>query len=376
MPTPTWNDPALASARGEVAILTRMDDFSALMAQTIFGNTLRDWGIASMAFLATFMILPIIKSFVTTRLRSLAAHKSASSLELTKLLVGRTTRLFMWTTALWLAERFLDLPPRVEQFSKVIIVVVAWIQVGVWGSAAVRFALERKSARSQLTDAGWSGSLDIILFVARAAIFAIVLLLALDNLGINITALVAGLGIGGIAIALAVQTILGDLLASLSIAMDKPFVTGDLLRIDDCEGRVEHIGIKSTRLRSVTGEQIILANADVLKSRVRNLGRMTERRVLIQFSIDYEATPAALEQLPSLVEAAVRAEQGVRFEFCFLKGFGESGLQFEACYFFVDPLPRSAPAMQDAINRRVLVAFADAGLRFAHPIRQLVTRPA
>jgi small-conductance mechanosensitive channel len=353
-----------------------MNEFDALLAHRMLGNTLRDWGFATVAFLATFTILPLVKSFVTSRLRRLEAHKSASGLELAKLLVSRTTRLFMWTTALWLAERFLELPPRVEQVSKVLIVVVAWMQVGVWGSAAVRFALERKGAKSELADAGWYGSLDIIVFVARIAIFAIVLLLALDNLGINITALVAGLGIGGIAIALAVQTILSDLLASLSIAMDKPFVVGDVLRIDDYEGKVEHIGIKSTRLRSVSGEQIILANTDVLKSRVRNLGRMPERRVLMQFSIDYGASSASLEQLPHLVEAAVRVEQGVRFEYCVLKGFGESGLQFESCYFLLDPLVRPVLSMQDAINRRVLTAFADAGLRFAHPVRQVVTRPA
>jgi small-conductance mechanosensitive channel len=351
-----------------------MQELTQLLERTVLGNSTRAWGFALVAFLATFTILPLLKGFVASRLKRVSRSKMPTGLELASLLVSRTTKLFLWVAALWIGQRFLDLPPRIEQFSKVLIVVVFWIQVGVWASAAVRFALERKSAKSELADAGLTGSIDIILFVARLLIFAIVLLLALDNLGINITALVAGLGIGGIAIALAVQTILGDLLASLSIAMDKPFVVGDVLRIDDYEGKVEHIGIKSTRLRSVSGEQIILSNADVLKSRVRNLGRMPERRVLLSFGIDYAASQHALERLPHLVEAAVRAEQGVRFEYCWLKEFGESGLNFECCYFLIEPLGARVLALQDAINRRILRAFTEADIRFAYPVRNVVTR--
>jgi small-conductance mechanosensitive channel len=353
-----------------------MDALNSWLSLTLFGNSVRSWALALVAFLATFTVLPLAQSFIASRLKRVEASKSLAGLELTKVLVSRTTRLFMWTVALWLGLRFLELPARVEQVAKVLIVVVAWIQVGVWGSAAVRFGLQQKGARSGFEDAGWTGSMDVILFVARIIIFAIVLLLALDNLGINITALVAGLGIGGIAIALAVQTILSDLLASLSIAMDKPFVVGDVLRIDEYEGKVEHIGIKSTRLRSVSGEQIILANTDVLKSRVRNMGRLSELRVLIAFGIDYSTEQAALEKLPQLVESAIRVAPGARFAYCMLKGFGESALNFEACYFVNDPHSQPVLAMQDGINRRILAAFTDAGIRFAHPMRNIVNRSA
>ncbi len=352
-----------------------MSELESILGQNLLGNRVRDWALALAAFLATFTILPLLKTFVASRLRRVSRDGMPTGLELASLLVSRTTSLFLWVAALWIGQRFLSLPPRIEQLSKVLIVLVVWMQVGVWAIAALRFALERKRARSELADAGLSGSLDIILFVARLVIFAIVLLLALDNLGINITALVAGLGIGGIAIALAVQTILSDLLASLSIAMDKPFVVGDVLRIDDYEGKVEHIGIKSTRLRSVSGEQIILANADVLKSRVRNLGRMPERRVLVNFGIDYATSQEALDRLAHLVESAIRTEQGVRFEYCWLKGFGESGLNFECCYFLIGPLGGRVLAIQDGINRRILRAFAESGIRFAHPMRTVVSRP-
>ena len=193
------------------------------------------------------------------------------------------------SVALYFAEKLLTLPPAVDRVFDVIIVVGIAVQLAIW--AAYGAALSASSAttpRQASDDAGARASVGVLMFVAQLVIWAVFVLLALDNLGINITALVAGIGIGGIAIALAVQTILGDLFGSLSIALDKPFAVGDILRIDDIEGTVEHIGIKSTRLRSVTGEQVILANADVLKSRVRNLGRMPERRVLFRLQVAYE----------------------------------------------------------------------------------------
>ena len=145
-----------------------------------------------------------------------------------------------------------------------------------------------------------SPALNVMVFLGQVAIWSIVFLVTLANLGVNITGLLAGLGIGGIAVALAVQAILGDLLSSLSIALDKPFMVDDLLRVNDIEGRVEYVGVRSTRLRSVNGEQIIWPNGDLSKSRIHNLGRMSERRVVSRLHIQYEATP---EQVGTGVEA-------------------------------------------------------------------------
>src|SRR5262249_47160768 len=139
-----------------------------------------------------------------------------------------------------------------------------------------------------------TGSIDVILFVVGLVIWSMMLLLALDNLGVQIKPLLAGLGIGGIAVALAVQTVLSDLLASMSITLDKPFVIGDFLTVDDMQGTVEHIGVKSTKLRSVSGEQIIMSNADIVKARVRNFGRMRERRAVFRFVVDYDTPASAL----------------------------------------------------------------------------------
>ena len=156
--------------------------------------------------------------------------------------------------------------------------------------------------------------------------------LALANLNVEIGPLLAGLGIGGIAVALAVQTVLGDLLASLSIALDKPFAVGDALQIDTFNGTVENIGVKSTRLRSLSGEQIVMSNADILRSRVRNFGRMRERRVVMALNVSYDTPPDTLRAIPIAVREVVAAQPNTRFDRCHFMTYAESALQFELVF--------------------------------------------
>jgi small-conductance mechanosensitive channel len=214
--------------------------------------------------------------------------------------------------------------------------------------------------------------LDIINFVARIVIWSLVVLVALDNLGVNITALLAGLGVGGVAVALALQNVLGDLFASLSIALDKPFVVGDNLTIDTYTGVVEHIGIKTTRLRSENGEQIILSNADILKSRVRNFGRMQEQRVLLTLRVSYATASDKVRAIPAVLEAIVRAQPNARFDRCHLKQLGESALQYELSYFAQQPKLNPLLDLQQLVNFRILDEFQSLGVDFALPAQRIV----
>ncbi len=350
---------------------------SSYLDQTWLGNSARAWLMATAAFLIMFTVLPLARSFVLSRQsRVVTVGKGHSGIDLALLLIGRTGRLFLWIIAVFVAGRFLQSPPRIEKASTVLIVIVVWFQVARWGITAVRFALERQQSKHDAAgDPGFRGSIGIVMFVAQLVIFAVAILLALDNLGINITALVAGLGIGGIAIALAVQTILGDLLASLSITLDKPFTVGDFLKLDDIQGRVERIGVKSTRLRSVSGEQIILANADLLKSRIRNLGRMPEQRALFSISVSYDTSPEKVSDVAALIETAVAGVPDARFEFCVLKALGETALVFEICYFVPDPAGGRYLRTMDLVNRRIHAALADAGVAFASALRTVPLRP-
>ena len=250
---------------------------------------------------------------------------------MTALLIARTNRVFLWMVALWFSSTLLYLPSRVDRIIYIVIVFSFWFQVGLWGMAAVRYAIERRGRRAGAASATpvQSGSIDIIVFIAGLTIWTMAFLLALDNLGVQIKPLLTGLGIGGVAVALAVQSVLGDVLASMSIALDKPFGIGDSLVVDDVQGTVEHIGVKSTRLRSISGEQIILSNADVLKARVRNYGRMRERRSAFRLNVTYDTPPEKLREIPPAVRAVIEAQPQTRFDRCHFLAFGDWALQFE-----------------------------------------------
>jgi small-conductance mechanosensitive channel len=259
-------------------------------------------------------------------------------------------------------------------------VLLFWAQVALWAMCAVRYAIDIRRQRSTGPDTLLKSSMEVILFAAGLVIWGVAFLLALENLGVQIEPLLAGLGIGGIALALAVQTVLGDLLASLSIALDKPFGLGDFLTVDDCQGTVEHIGVKSTRLRSLSGEQIIMSNGDILKARVRNFGRMVERRALFQLAVHYETPVAALAAVPKAVREIIESTPDTRFERCHLLSIGGAAPQFEVVYFVTRADFRVYAEAQQSINLRLLERLRAMEVDFAAamptPVRLLVADQA
>jgi small-conductance mechanosensitive channel len=286
-----------------------MSGWSVVWQTTFLGNPLDAWVVSGAVFLVTFTLLPLAKRFISAqRHRRLAKHgpvQTHYAADLALLLVARTKPLFLFGAAIWLASRDLSFPPRLERWFIVSVVLLFWMQVALWAMVAVRFAIDARRLRSTGPDTLLKSSMEVILFAAGLVIWGVAMLLALDNLGVEIRPLLAGLGIGGIALALSVQTVLADLLASLAIALDRPFGIGDALTIDDCTGTVEHIGVKSTRLRSLGGEQIILSNSDLLKARVRNFGRLQERRALFVLDVHYETPVATLAAVPRVVREII-----------------------------------------------------------------------
>lgn len=293
------------------------------------------WVIALLLFGVTFTLLPLIKGSVSQRRRKWAesGRDIPTAIEVLTLLISKTSKLFIFTCAVALASTELDFPKDVGRYIRIAIVLTFWFQVGLWGMAAVRYAIDKRARRGGGLDPTLAGSIDIIVFVAALTIWAMAFLLALDNLGVQIKPLLAGLGIGGIAIALAVQTVLGDLLASVSIALDKPFSIGDSLQVDDMNGTVEHIGVKSTRLRSLSGEQIILSNADILKSRLRNNTRMGDRRTSFFINVSYDTEPEKLRAIPGIVQDIVMKQPKLRFDRCHLLQMAEWALRYEVVFF-------------------------------------------
>ncbi len=209
-----------------------------------------------------------------------------------------------------------------------------------------------------------SGTLRVLLWV-------ILLLAVLANMGVNITAFVASLGVGGVAVALAVQSILSDLFASLSIGLDKPFEVGDFVVFDPIAGTIERIGLKTTRIRALSGEQVVCSNTELLKNTIHNYKRMNERRIVFAFGLTYDAAPEKLKAVPEIVRAAVEAAGNARFDRAHFKAFGESSLDFEVVYIVMSPEFNVYMDIQQSINLFLMTEFSALGVEFAFPTRTL-----
>jgi small-conductance mechanosensitive channel len=337
----------------------------------LFGNSIADWIRAGIVVVAVWTVLWILRRFVASRYRQYATANHPTPIRLLAYLVGNTRQILFLGIALMAADECLTFPPKLQHVVSNAALILILLQAGIWAGRALRFYLELKE-QERGADRNFAGSLDIINFVARLLIWSLLCLVALDNLGVNITALLAGLGVGGVAVALALQNILGDLFASLSIALDKPFAVGDNLTIDAFVGVVEHIGIKTTRLRSETGEQIILSNADLIKSRVRNFGRAAEQRALATIRVRYDTPSDKIQEVPKLLERIVREQPNARFERCHLKTLGEYDLQFELSYFVRQPKLHPLLDLQQAVNFRIIEEFRRQEIAFAYPTQRVL----
>jgi len=202
-------------------------------------------------------------------------------------------------------------------------------------------------------------------------LWAIVLLAMLSNLGVNITAFVASLGVGGIAVALAVQNILGDLFASLSIAVDKPFEVGDFIVVDSQSGTVEHVGLKTTRIRSLSGEQIVMANTSMLGTTIQNFKRLQERRIVFKIGLTYDCTAEQARQVPTILREIIQSIDNTRFDRAHFQGFGDSTLDFETVYIVLNPGYSAYMDIQQEINLRLMVALEKLGVDFAFPTQTI-----
>jgi len=295
-------------------------------------------------------------------------------LELPLLVLGRTTLLFSIVLASNAGAQALELGDRLQRYANTLLTIGFFWQLGVWFAAAVGIWIERRRVHSLAENRAALGSLGIIRFIANVLIWTLVMLATLDNLGVNITALIAGLGIGGVAVALALQNVLGDLFASLSIALDRPFVVGDFLEVDTFLGAVENIGIKSTQLRSLDGEQIIITNGDLLKSRLRNYGRMAERRVQFATTVSYGTPVAALEDIPRWIREFIEREKDTRFDRSHFLKHGEKALEFETVYYVLSADYNRYMDIQQSINLAIHRRFSDEGIDFAIAPQGVIAR--
>ncbi|MDD2882601.1 MAG: mechanosensitive ion channel family protein [Rhodoferax sp.] len=343
-----------------------------MFRQLITQNSLQDWTYALLVAAAFILVLHLLRRLALHHLERVAQNTKTVIDDFLVDVLSATRVLLTTAIGLYLGTHFLTLPDALEKWVGRIFVTVMILQAGFWCIRGLIFWLRHHFAQGGPEDEGArSMSLSLLSFLGQVVIWVLVLLLMLDNLGINVTALVASLGIGGIAVALAMQNILGDLFASLSIAIDKPFVIGDFIIVDDMMGNVEHVGLKTTRIRSLSGEQIILSNNDLLKSRIRNYKRMQERRVAFAIGVTYDTPAEQLAHIPSLIEQAVAAQSDVRFDRAHLKGFGAFSLDYEAVYYVLSADYNMFMNVQQGINLQLVRSFAEEKIEFAFPTQTL-----
>ena len=348
-----------------------------LYRQDHWGNSFLRWLIVVAAALAGFVVLRLVRRLLVRHATRLATADAGAGnwFRGVERVVGQTKTWFLLILAAICGGGFLFPTNTMEWKTLAAVTIVAFlIQAAFLADAALLFAVARYAERHKDVDAASVTTLSAMGFLGRLAIWTAAVLLALANMGVDVTAMIAGLGIGGVAVALAAQNILGDLFASASIVLDKPFVLGDFIVVGDEMGAVEYIGLKTTRLRSLSGEQLIFSNADLLKSRIHNYQRMAERRVQFTVGVDYDTPYEKVAAVPAMLRKCVEAQKPVRFDRAHFVRYGDWALTFEVVYYVLSADNNVSMDIQQAINLELFRRFAEEKIDFALPTRTVYQR--
>ena len=342
----------------------------AFLEYSIFGNSLIQWGLAAGTLLVLTLVFSLFTRLLIKRMESDRGLFSADFFKSVAEILRRTRRLVLFLIALVLACMWLELPERLVGLIRSVTFVAVLVQVGIWGHFLIQSGLKQYMGR-KVTDPSTSSGLILMTLFGRIVLWSFVLLIILENLGVNVTTLVASLGVGGIAIGLATQNILSDLFASLSILLDKPFEVGHFIIVGDHLGTVEKIGLKTTRIRSLSGELLVFGNNDLLSSRIRNYTHFWERRVVFSFGVLYGTPAEQLKRIPEMVRGIIENMEQARFDRAHFKEFGDFSLNFEVVYYVLDPDYVVYMDIQEKINLGIFEAFEREGIGFAFPTQTL-----
>ena len=352
-------------------IVSLLPSIAAVLDRQFLHNSLQAWLTAGITTAVVLVLGLLLRQLLVSRLGAIAARTSNQVDDMFVELIRDTRTWIIVALALFAGLTQLAMPDRIAKYLEAAAKMAFLWQAALWGGSAITFWLKHYlTHRTTSQDRASIAMINAMGVGAKVMLWVLIVLTALKSVfGVEITAWITGLGVTGIAIALAVQNILGDLLAALAIVFDKPFDVGDTIGIDNITGTVEHIGLKTTRVRSVSGEQIIVGNADLLKSRLRNYRRMYQRRAAFNLDVTFDTQPEILERLPGIVEQIITSQSPVKFDRCHVASFGESAIRLEAVYFVLDPDYKRYMDIQQAINLEILRRFASERVSFAFPSR-------
>ena len=351
-------------------------NFDKWLNYIIFDNTVLNWlGALGAAYLVTLVLRLLrgawsrwfIKRYEKThRLLDDFLYQASK----------RTWPYLRLTAAIFTALTLLQTQPSFAPTARAIALFLGLVQVAMWGNSGINVYVSHRIEKDSQENPSIVTAMNAISIIAKVLLWSVLLLTALDNIpSLEINTLIASLGIGSIAVALAVQKILGDLFAALSIAFDKPFEIGDFINVGDYSGTVEHVGIKSTRLRSLTGEQLVLSNSDLLNSRIRNYKRMKRRRCAFSLGVAVDTPYDKLKQIPEILREIVTAQPEIDFDRAHFTKFGTYTLDFDVVYFVPTPDYKLFMDTQQAINLEIYRRFEEEEIELPYPTQVVVVKP-
>ena len=331
------------------------------------GNQLNDYLIAAVILFCCLILIKIFRRSTFSNLRKWAARTENIYDDAVVGILERDLIPIAYVASIYLAIGNLALHPILKRTVNVTVIIVSTILAIRLFSATVEYVIKIYWLNYQPNNANLEQSINALIPAIRIIIWLIGMVFLLDNLGFDISAVVTSLGIGGVAIALASQGVLQDLFSYFSILLDRPFELGDFIIVGDYLGAVEYVGIKTTRLRSIDGEQIIMANTDLVNSRIRNYKRMHKRRIVLKFGVVYETTAEQLAQIPEVVQQIIAQTENAACDRAHFAGYGEYSLDFEVIYFINTNDYTVYMNAQQEINLAVKTKFAELGINFAYP---------
>jgi small-conductance mechanosensitive channel len=340
-----------------------------LLDKRLYGASVTRWLLALATLFGVYLVLSVLQRWMKHRVGKWAARTATTWDDLAVEFISRTRWYFLLVLSLEIAARLVPLNKSASTGLRAALVIASLFQAGVWGNGLIAFFADRYTRLKTSGDVASRATVYAIGYGARIGLWALLAVTGLDFFDVRITALLTGLGIGGVAVALAAQNVLSDLFAAVAIVLDRPFVVGDAIAIEGVEGDVEQIGLKTTRIRSVNGEQIVIANNDLLKSRIRNYGRMRERRSAFHLDVNFATHADTVARIPAIIREIVEKQPEARFERCHFLSFADSALRIEVVYFVTQHEYRKFADVKHVINLAILRRFAAEGIEFAFPSR-------
>lgn len=338
-----------------------------------FNNTLRDWTIALSVMVGLMLIIRIFRMIIFKRVQTWADRTESKLDDYAVRIFARSIIPLLYVAAVYAGIYYLQVPPKTDRVLHVGFLIAGTFFVLRLISGFIHFSLYRAIRHHENREAK-EKQLRGILFIINVVVWIVAFVFLLDNLGYNITAVITGLGVGGIAIALASQVILGDLFSYFVIFFDRPFEIGDSIQVDDKSGTVEYIGIKTTRLRTLSGEQLIVSNTNLTNSRVHNFKRMATRRVVFRLGVVYRTPVEKLRRIPEMVKEIITSLDDIVYDRGHFAGYGSFSLDFEFVYVFQSPDFNVHMDRQQSIFLAIFEAFDREGIEFAYPTQELLVK--